>query len=87
MLYRLCAKVLLKHSFRPDLLLPFQLGAGWKRGVEPVILAEEKALEGSLQNEHSHLVLLDFSNAFDCIDRRDLASALKELYSQLILGW
>jgi hypothetical protein len=65
------------------MLLPFQLGVGSKGGVEPVVRAVEKALEGSLPDEYSHLVSLDFSNAFNSIDRRDLASALKDFAPSL----
>jgi hypothetical protein len=48
LIYRLCTKALLRHTFRPDFLLPFQFGVGTKGGVEPVIQAAQRALDNSL---------------------------------------
>jgi len=77
LLYKLCGKVLPKHSFRPDMLLPFQLEVGFKGRAEPVVRAVEKALEGSLPNQWSQLVSLGFTNASNSVDRKDLALRFK----------
>jgi len=73
LLYKLCGKVLPKHSFRPDMLLPFQLEVRSKEGAEPVVRAVEKAVEGSLPNQYSQLVLLGL--------------CASKLFSQSIPGW
>ncbi|OXM79141.1 hypothetical protein C364_02632 [Cryptococcus neoformans Bt63] len=43
LIYRLCAKALIAAHFRPDFLLPFQLGVKSPGGVEPIV----KLTEGS----------------------------------------
>ena len=55
LLYRLCTKAILRHSFRPDFLLPFQFGVGDKGGVEPVIRAVQRALDSTLGHPFTHL--------------------------------
>jgi hypothetical protein len=77
LIYRLCTKALLRHIFRPDFLLPFQFGVGAKGGVEPVIRAAQRALDNSLGRPSTHLSSLDFSNAFNTVDRREIASGLR----------
>jgi len=77
LLFRLVSKVLLRHYFKPDMLLPSQLGVGSKGGVEPVVRAVERALADSLPKTYRHLVSLDFSNAFNTVDRRELAAGLR----------
>jgi hypothetical protein len=77
LIYRLCTKALLRHIFRPDFLLPFQFGVGAKGGVEPVIRAAQRALDNSLGRSSTHLSSLDFSNAFNTVDRREIASGLR----------
>jgi hypothetical protein len=77
LLFRLVSKVLLRHYFKPDMLLPSQLGVGSKGGVEPVVRAVERALVDDLPKTYSHLVSLDFSNAFNTVDRRELAAGLR----------
>ena len=78
LLFRLVAKVLLRHYFKPDMLLPNQLGVGSKGGVEPVVRAVQRALDDELPKSCTHLVSLDFTNAFNTVDRRDLAAGLRD---------
>ena len=78
LLFRLVSKILLRHYFKPDMLLPNQLGVGSKGGVEPVVRAVQRALDDELPKSYSHLVSLDFSNAFNTVDRRDLAAGLRD---------
>jgi hypothetical protein len=83
LVYRLCTKTLLRHSFRPDFLLPFQFGVGTKGGVEPVIRAAQRALDDSLGRPFTHLTSLDFRNAFNTVDRRKIASGLRHFAPSL----
>lgn len=83
LVYRLCTKAILRHSFRPDFLLPFQFGVGTKGGVEPVIRAAQRALDDSLDQSFIHLTSLDFSNAFNTVDRREIASGLRRFAPSL----
>jgi hypothetical protein len=76
--YRLATKTILKTAFKPDFLLPNQLGVGSKGGIEPVARAVERALSGTLPLRYSHLVSLDFSNAFNTANRTLIVSALKD---------
>jgi hypothetical protein len=75
--YRLATKAILKAAFKPDFLLPNQLGVGSKGGVEPIVRAVERSLDGSLPQAYTHLVSLDFSNAFNTADRLDIAASLR----------
>jgi hypothetical protein len=77
LVYRLCTEALLRHSFRPDFLLPYQFGVGTKGGVEPVIRAAQRALDDSLGRSFTHLTSLDFSNRFNTVDRKEIASGLR----------
>jgi hypothetical protein len=76
--YRLATKTILKTAFKPDFLLPNQLGVGSKGGVEPIARAVERALAGNLPLRYSHLVSLDFTNAFNTANRLLIVSALKD---------
>src|SRR5689334_15621869 len=78
MIYRLVTKAIIRHSNRRDFLLPYQIGVGSKGGVEPVVRAVERALEGSLDQPYTDLTWLDFSNAFNTVDRRDIAEGLRQ---------
>ena len=78
LLYRLCAKVLLRHYFKPDFLLPCQLGVGFMGGVEPVVRVVERALDQTLPQSYTHLVSLDFANTFNTVSRADLAAGLTD---------
>ncbi|GFZ50356.1 hypothetical protein JCM24511_08113 [Saitozyma sp. JCM 24511] len=71
MIYRLVTKAIIRHSNRRDFLLPYQIGVGSKGGVEPVVRGVERALEGTLDQPYTHLTSLDFSNAFNTVDRKD----------------
>jgi len=83
LLYRLIGKVLLKQYFKADMLLPCQFGVGSKGGVEPIARLVQRALDKDLPQVFSHLTSLDFSNAFNTINRRDLAQGLKEFAPSL----
>jgi hypothetical protein len=43
-----------------------------------VVRAVDRALEGSLDGPYTHLTSLDFSNAFNTVDRRDIAEGLRQ---------
>jgi len=76
--YRLCTKALLKSAFKPDFLLPCQLGVGSKGGVEPINRAVSRAMDGDLYGkQYTHLISLDFSNAFNTVDRCQMAQSLR----------
>jgi hypothetical protein len=78
MIYRLATKAIIRHSDHCDFLLPDQFGVGSKAGVEPVVRAVERALEGTLDRPCTHLTSLNFSNAFNTVDRRDIAEGLRQ---------
>ncbi len=77
-IYRLASKAILRHSFRPDWLLPFQFGVRTEGGVEPVTRAIQRALGGSLGRSYTHLTSLDFTNAFNTVSRSDTAHAVRQ---------
>jgi hypothetical protein len=76
MIYRLVSKAIIRHSNRPQFLLPYQFGVDSKGGVEPVVRVVERALDGTLDQPYTHLTSLDFSNAFNTVDRQDIAQGL-----------
>ena len=76
LVYRLCTKATLRHLLRPDFLLPTQFGVGTPGGVEPIIHAVDQAVSNP-QLGHTHLVSLDFRNAFNTIDRCEIAAAAR----------
>jgi hypothetical protein len=79
LVYRLCTKSIVRHSFKPDCLSPCQFGVGTRGGVEPIIRAIQRAMDGSIMGEDfTHVTSLDFSNAFNTLDRAGLAKALKQ---------
>jgi hypothetical protein len=78
MIYRLATKAIVRHSNRRGFLLPHKFGVGSKGGVEPVVRAVERALEGTLDRPYTHLTSLDFSNAFNTADRKDIAEGLRQ---------
>jgi hypothetical protein len=80
-IYRLCAKLLLQHYSHLEFLMPCQLGVGSKGGVEPAIKLVEAAVNKELPEEFSHLAMLDFSNAFNSLDRCDMAAGISK-YAQ-----
>src|SRR5437867_4203192 len=67
LVYRVLAKAILKANFRPGSLLPCQFGVG--TGVEPAIRLVQRAKSLGF----THLTSLDFSNAFNTVDRVALA--------------
>jgi hypothetical protein len=69
LLYRLWIKALLRPSFRPHSFLPFQFGAGIAV-VELVIWTVQRAIDNSLGRAFTHLISLDFINAFNTADRQ-----------------
>jgi hypothetical protein len=78
MIYRLATKAFVPHSNQRDFLLPYQFGVGSRDGVERVVRAVESALEGTLDRPYTHLTSLDFSNAFNTVDRRDIAEGHRQ---------
>ena len=76
--YRVATKTILNTAFKSDFLLPNQLGVGSKGGVEPIIRLVDRALVGSLPTRYQYLISLDCANAFNTIDRADIASSLRK---------
>ena len=78
LIYRLCTKAILRCSFKPDCLSPSQFGVGTRGGVEPLIRAVQRAVDGSIEGQNfTHITSLDFSNAFNTLDRSELASSIR----------
>jgi hypothetical protein len=79
LIYRLCTKAVLRTCFKPDFLSSGQYGVGTKGGVEPLIRAVQRVAEDSVEGvRYTHVTSLDFSNAFNTLDRSDLAKAVKQ---------
>jgi hypothetical protein len=76
LLYRLCVKVILRHTVHPNMLLPTQFGVGTSGGVEPMIRAIQHTVDGTQGFDFTQVTSLDFKNAFNTLDRADLASGL-----------
>ena len=76
--YRLATKTILRVAFKPDFLEKYQLGVGSKGGVEPIVRAVERALEGSLDQKYTHITSLDGINAFNTLERSTIAEGLRK---------
>ena len=46
LIYRVALKAILTTSFRPEMLLPFQLGVNSPGGVEPIVYLLEDVISG-----------------------------------------
>jgi hypothetical protein len=53
-------------------------GVGSKGGIESVVRAVERDLDGPLDRPYTHLTSLDISNAFNTAERRDIAKGLPQ---------
>ncbi|UOH81738.1 hypothetical protein LQV05_004418 [Cryptococcus neoformans] len=80
LIYRLCAKAILRSYFHTDFLLPYQLSVKSPGGVEPIVRAAERALEGSLGAEYTHLASLGATNAFNRVDRKVMAGRWRSMH-------
>jgi hypothetical protein len=79
LVYRLCTKAILRHSFRADSLSPCQFGVGTRGGVEPLIRAVQRAMDGTTgSDDFTHVTSLDFKNAFNSLCRREMAASVKK---------
>jgi hypothetical protein len=76
MVYRLVGKALLAALYKQDLLLPNQLGVKSPGGVEPALALLQRCTFGDLSQRFRWVTSLDFSNAFNSISRRTVATAL-----------
>jgi hypothetical protein len=81
LIYNIVAKYLLRLYSRPNCLLPYQLGVRSPGGIEPVVQAVERGLEGEVEQEY--VVQLDFTNAYNSVSRVDCAKADKKHCLQL----
>lgn len=74
--YRLCTKAILLANFRPNMLLPSQLGVKSPGGVEPAIFTLEEAIVGPNIEGYKSIAALDLSNAFNSIGRASIAASI-----------
>lgn len=79
MFYRLALKALFEANFDPDSLAPSQLGVGSPGGTEPIIRAAQLACDRHpALRRFTHLIALDFRNAFNEGSRSKLAQAIRK---------
>ncbi|TIB07091.1 hypothetical protein E3P90_04146, partial [Wallemia ichthyophaga] len=74
--YRLIMKTIMSTYFNIGCLLPNQLGVGSKGGVEPIIYAAQRETDRESGSQFSHLISLDFSNAFNTLKRSSLCNSV-----------
>ena len=75
--YRIAAKVILKACYQRGMLLRNQLGVMSVAGVEPIVRLWERAYGDDSDRPFSHGVQLDCKNAFNTLDRRAMANAIR----------
>lgn len=75
LLYRVAFKAILRTSFRPEMLLPNQLGVSSAGGVEPAVFLLEEAITGPNKAGFKQIASYDLSNAFNSIGRTAIAAA------------
>ena len=76
LLYKVALKAILITSFRPEMLLPNQLGVNSVGGVEPAIFLLEEAISGQNRLEIKQVASLDLINAYNRMGRTTIASAV-----------
>ena len=76
LLYRVAMKAILTSHFRPDMLLPCQLGVKSIGGVEPAIFLLEEAITGANKQNYKRIASLDLTNAFNSIGRTAISAAV-----------
>jgi len=84
MLYRIAQKAILSTSFRPEMLLPNQLGVNSAGGVEPAIFILNEAIQGPNKNGYQKIASLDLTNAFNTIQRSAIAAAISKYAPQIL---
>jgi hypothetical protein len=76
LIYRTALKAILITAYRPNMLLPNQLGVNSPGGVEPALFLLQDAIEGPNKLGIQHIASLDLQNAFNTVDRRSIATAV-----------
>ena len=74
--YRVATKAILATSFRPEMLLPGQLGVGSPGGTEPALFLLDEAIRGPNQAGYARVVSVDLHNAFNDVGRAAVAAAV-----------
>ncbi|CEJ95204.1 hypothetical protein VHEMI10699 [[Torrubiella] hemipterigena] len=75
MIYRIAMKAVIATLFRPEMLLPNQLGVSSPGGVEPAIFALQSVIMSD-STEFDTITSADESNAFNNRDRTTIATAV-----------
>lgn len=79
MIYRVAMKAVMKCNVGEDALLKMQFGVNTPGGVEPLLRLFERARNSDdLGKQFQHLFSVDLRNAFNKIDRRRMAEAVKK---------
>jgi hypothetical protein len=73
---RVAMKAILITSYRPNMLLPFQLGVNSPGGVEPAIFLLHEAIIGPNEANFQQLASIDLANAFNSVDRASIAASI-----------
>lgn len=76
LIYRVAMKAILMTSYRPNMLLPFQLGVNSPGGVEPAIFLLYEAIIGPNKANFQQLASIDLANAFNSVDRASIAASV-----------
>ncbi|EEU34506.1 uncharacterized protein NECHADRAFT_88345 [Fusarium vanettenii 77-13-4] len=76
LIYRVAMKAILMTSYRPNMLLPFQLGVNSPGGVEPAIFLLYEAIIGLNEANFQQLASIDLANAFNSVDRASIAASV-----------
>jgi hypothetical protein len=76
LIYRVALKAILTATYRPNMLLPIQLGVSSLGGVEPAVFLLQEAITGPNKAKIKKIASLDLSNAFNTIGRTAIASLI-----------
>ena len=89
LLYRLCAKALLRKIFKKEHLAPFQLGVHSPGGVEPIIHGVQGALDNSYPHRYTHYVSIDQKNSYNNHSRHEQSDGVYEFAPEawLLYQW
>ena len=86
LVYRLCAKAILRKVFKPDQLAPFQFGVGSPAGVEPIIHLVRKVIQGDNDTDRGfqYLTSIDIINAYNTARRGVMAKSVAKFAPDLL---
>ena len=82
LLYCIATKAILRHAYKDDSLVSYQIGVRSKGGIERILRCIELAVDRKLSFDSASVTPGDFETPSKSISRRDVAQAVKQYVPQ-----